>query len=98
MHFVYHIRSVKTHQMEVIKAIQYGVKRNLQLASAGAMMASMQVHGDTVELVEGYSGVVREASGTIIVGIGGGRHPTVGARTVFDAYLRAGKHVIFIDK
>lgn len=98
MHFVYHIRSVKTTQMSVIHAIQHGVKRNLQLASAGAMMASMQSHGDTVELVEGYDGVVSEASGTIIVGIGGGRHPAVGARTVFDDYLRAGKHVIFIDK
>lgn len=97
MHWVYHVRSVKTTQMNVVSAIQHGVKRNIQLASAGAMMASLP-NGDTVELVEGFSGVVREAAGTIIVGIGGGRHPTVGARTVFDAYLGAGKHVIFIDK
>jgi hypothetical protein len=84
---------MKTTQMSVVNAIRRGV----QLASAGAMMASLQ-NSDVVELVEGFSGVDSEADGAIIVGIGGGRHPTMGARTIFDAYLRAGKHVIFIDK
>jgi hypothetical protein len=70
----------------------------LQREMLNACKQGAAVHGDEVVEIDGYKGVVPEADGTIVVGIGGPPRHHTAARTVFDHYLAKGKRVVFFDK
>lgn len=62
-----------------------------QLALLDAVKAGAAKHGDEVVGEQGFD-EVRDVDGLVLFGIGGN------SREVFDAYQRAGKHVVFWDK
>lgn len=62
------------------------------MALMEASVVGAKVHGIDVELVPGFDGVQRDTDGLVLFGIG------ANSREIFDAYINAGKKVVFWDK